>query len=67
MARTVHCRRYGEDLEGLERPPCPAPKARIFLTTSQRRRGSSGRATRPCSSMKAPEPDGSGSTQVSDG
>ena len=28
MARIVHCRRYGENLEGLERPPLPGAKGR---------------------------------------
>ena len=25
MTRTVHCRRYGEELEGLAQPPFPGP------------------------------------------
>lgn len=25
MTRTVHCRRYGEELEGLSQPPFPGP------------------------------------------
>ena len=36
MARTVHCRRYGEDLEGLERPPAPGAKGQdIFDNVSK--------------------------------
>ena len=37
MARTVHCRRYGEDLEGLERPPLPGAKGQdIFDNVSKK-------------------------------
>ena len=37
MARTVHCRRYGEDLEGLERPPLPGAKGQdIFDNISKK-------------------------------
>jgi Fe-S cluster biosynthesis and repair protein YggX len=37
MSRTVHCRRYGEQLEGLDRPPLPGPKGQeIFETVSKR-------------------------------
>jgi len=25
MSRTVHCRKYNEELEGLDRPPYPGP------------------------------------------
>ena len=37
MAKTVHCRRYGEDLEGLERPPLPGAKGQdIFDNVSKK-------------------------------
>jgi Fe-S cluster biosynthesis and repair protein YggX len=37
MARTVHCRRYSEDLEGLERPPLPGTKGQdIFDNVSKK-------------------------------
>ena len=37
MARIVHCRRYGEDLEGLERPPLPGSKGQdIFDNVSKK-------------------------------
>ncbi len=26
MTRTVHCRKYDQELEGLEKPPYPGPK-----------------------------------------
>ena len=31
MARIVHCRRYGENLAGLERPPLPGAKGRDIV------------------------------------
>jgi Fe-S cluster biosynthesis and repair protein YggX len=35
--RTVHCRRYQEDLEGLDRPPLPGAKGQdIFESVSQK-------------------------------
>jgi Fe-S cluster biosynthesis and repair protein YggX len=37
MTRTVHCRKYDEDLEGLEAPPLPGPAGEeIFNTVSKR-------------------------------
>ena len=37
MARIVHCRRYCENLEGLERPPLPGAKGRdIFDNVSKK-------------------------------
>lgn len=37
MTRTVHCRKYGEDLEGLDAPPMPGPKGQeLFDTVSKR-------------------------------
>ena len=37
MARTVHCRRYGKDIEGLERPPLPGTKGQdIFDNVSKK-------------------------------
>lgn len=37
MTRTVICRKYGEELEGLERPPLPGPVGEeIFNTVSKR-------------------------------
>ena len=35
MSRTVTCRKYGEELEGLPNPPMPGPKGEeIFNTVS---------------------------------
>jgi Fe-S cluster biosynthesis and repair protein YggX len=37
MSRTVFCRRYQEELEGLDRPPLPGPKGQtIFETVSKK-------------------------------
>jgi Fe-S cluster biosynthesis and repair protein YggX len=37
MSRTVHCRKYGRELEGLETPPIPGPKgAELFDTVSKK-------------------------------
>ncbi len=37
MSRTVFCRRYREQLEGLERPPLPGPKGQdIFEHVSKK-------------------------------
>jgi len=37
MARMVHCRKYGEELEGLDAPPFPGAKGQeVFETTSRR-------------------------------
>ncbi len=37
MTRTVMCRKYGQELEGLERPPLPgAAGEEIFNTVSRR-------------------------------
>jgi len=37
MTRTVRCRKYREELEGLEAPPLPGPKGQeIFETVSRR-------------------------------
>ena len=37
MARNVQCRRYGEELEGLERPPLPGAKGQdIFDNVSKK-------------------------------
>lgn len=37
MTRTVICRKYGEELEGLDRPPLPGPAGEeIFNTVSKR-------------------------------
>ena len=37
MNRTVFCRRYNEQLEGLERPPLPGPKGQdIFEHVSKK-------------------------------
>jgi Fe-S cluster biosynthesis and repair protein YggX len=36
MTRTVHCRKYGRELEGLDVPPMPGPKGQeIFDTVSK--------------------------------
>ena len=37
--RTVQCRRYNEELEGLDRHHSPAQKVRPFSTRSQKKRG----------------------------
>ena len=37
MTRTVVCRKYGEELEGLENPPLPGPAGEeIFNTVSKK-------------------------------
>ncbi len=37
MTRLVHCRKYQEELEGLDAPPMPGPKGQeIFETVSRR-------------------------------
>jgi len=37
MTRIVHCRKYGQDLEGLESPPMPGPAGQaIFENVSKR-------------------------------
>ena len=37
MTRTVHCRKYDEELPGLEKPPMPGKKGeRLFDTVSQK-------------------------------
>jgi Fe-S cluster biosynthesis and repair protein YggX len=37
MSRTFRCRKYGEELEGLEAPPYPGPKGQeIFDTVSKK-------------------------------
>jgi Fe-S cluster biosynthesis and repair protein YggX len=37
MTRTVHCRKYQRELEGLDAPPMPGPKGQeIFDTVSKR-------------------------------
>lgn len=37
MTRTVHCRKYKEDLPGLERPPYPGAKGQdVFDNISQK-------------------------------
>ena len=37
MTRTVTCRKYGEELEGLDAPPLPGPAGEeIFKTVSKR-------------------------------
>jgi len=36
MSRTVHCRKYDREMEGLEVPPLPGPKGEeIFETVSR--------------------------------
>lgn len=36
MTRTVHCRKFNEDLPGLDRPPYPGPKGEdIFNNVSK--------------------------------
>jgi len=37
MSRTVFCRKYQQELEGLEKPPYPGPKGQeIYETVSKR-------------------------------
>ena len=37
MTRTVHCRKYHQELEGLDNPPLPGPKGQeIFESVSKR-------------------------------
>jgi len=37
MARTVFCRKYQQELEGLERPPLPGPKGQDLYENISRR------------------------------
>ena len=37
MSRTVHCRLYGEELEGLEAAPFPGPKGQEIYETVSRK------------------------------
>ena len=46
--RTVQCRRYNEELEGLERAPTPGAKGQDIFNSVSKRAGWSGRATRRC-------------------
>ncbi|MEM8769937.1 MAG: oxidative damage protection protein [Pseudomonadota bacterium] len=37
MTRTIHCRKYDQELEGLEQPPLPGPAGEeIFSTVSKK-------------------------------
>jgi len=37
MSRTVHCKKYQQELEGLDHPPYPGPKGQeIFETVSKK-------------------------------
>ena len=37
MSRTVHCKKYQKDMEGLDTPPYPGPKGQeIFETVSKK-------------------------------
>lgn len=36
MTRTVHCRKYQRELEGLEAPPMPGPKGQELFETVSR-------------------------------
>lgn len=37
MTRTVHCRKYGENLEGLDNAPMPGPAGEEIFTTISKR------------------------------
>lgn len=37
MSRTVHCRKYDEDLEGLDTPPLPGAKGQTIFETVSRK------------------------------
>ena len=37
MSRTVRCRKYQQDLEGLDAPPMPGPKGQEIYETVSRR------------------------------
>jgi Fe-S cluster biosynthesis and repair protein YggX len=37
MTRTVHCRKYDQELEGLTAPPMPGPKGQELFETVSRR------------------------------
>lgn len=36
MPRTVHCRKYGKELPGLDAPPFPGPKGQAIYETVSR-------------------------------
>lgn len=36
MTRTVHCRKYGKELPGLDKPPFPGPKGQELYETVSR-------------------------------
>ena len=48
MTRTVMCRKYQEELPGLERPPYPGAKGQDIFDHVSPRPGPTGRNTRPC-------------------
>ena len=48
MSRTVFCRKYQQELPGLERPPYPGPKGEKIFNEVSKRPGKNGRRTRPC-------------------
>ena len=37
MSRTVHCRKYGEQLEGLDAPPFPGAKGQLVFEEVSRK------------------------------
>lgn len=37
MGRSVHCRKYGEELPGLEQPPYPGPKGQDIYDNVSRK------------------------------
>lgn len=37
MTRTVHCRKYQQELEGLDKPPYPGPKGEDIYTNVSKR------------------------------
>ena len=59
MARNVQCRRYGEELEGLERPPLPGAKGQdIFDNVSKKGVARVAGSPDHAHQRETPQPDG---------
>ncbi len=48
MSRTVFCRKYQEELEGLDFPPMPGKKGQELYDTVSKKPGKNGSNNKPC-------------------